>query len=199
MKKQPRKLYFGILVIGLGALGVDKFILGAGPQTVSASLTSLALGDENADAVSDIVKTAEALFSDAAPTSGSLAERLKSMDLSDASVGDVFTIPQEWLAQPGAEAKETGATQPKDAPAPKSQPLASHGLVLSSVMAKPDGTGVAIVNGVPVRVGQEIDGHELLRVDAKSAILLGPSGRVELQVAVPGLTNRRNPNPAGQP
>ena len=194
MKTQPRKLYFGILVLGLGALGVDKFILGAGPQSVSASLANLALGEENAGAVTDIVKTVEALFSDASASSGSLAERLRDADLSGIDVGDVFACPEDWLAQ--GEAAVVAPSADQEDPVPSALSAPSHGLVLSSVMARPDGTGVAVVNGVPVSVGQEIQGYVLERVDQKSARFSGPAGVVELQVAIPGLTNPRNPNGA---
>ncbi len=54
-------------------------------------------------------------------------------------------------------------------------------LVLQSVLVAPD-RQIAVVSGVPLAIGDEVQGHRLLRVTDTTAVLQGPAGRVSLKL-----------------
>ncbi len=54
-------------------------------------------------------------------------------------------------------------------------------LVLQSVLVAPD-RRVAVVSGVPLTIGDEVQGHRLLRVTDAEAVLQGPAGLVTLKL-----------------
>ncbi len=54
-------------------------------------------------------------------------------------------------------------------------------LVLQSVLVAPD-RQIAVVSGVPLSIGDEVQGHRLLRVTDTAAVLQGPAGRITLKL-----------------
>lgn len=54
-------------------------------------------------------------------------------------------------------------------------------LVLQSVLVAPD-RQIAVVSGVPLAIGDEVQGHRLLRVTDTGAVLQGPTGRINLKL-----------------
>lgn len=54
-------------------------------------------------------------------------------------------------------------------------------LVLQSVLVAPD-RRVAVVSGVPLAIGDEVQGHRLLRVTEAEVVLKGPAGPVTLKL-----------------
>jgi hypothetical protein len=75
-------------------------------------------------------------------------------------------------------------TRPPDgvmAPAAAPAEAQTGRLVLQSVLVAPD-RQIAVVSGVPLAIGDEVQGHRLLRVTDTGAVLQGPAGRVSLKL-----------------
>jgi hypothetical protein len=95
---------------------------------------------------------------------------------SDASVVDAAESLRDWNAQLVSRSAESPAPSPF-APLEAREPEESDVMSphefkaqhqLSGVMASGD-IGIAMINGTAVRIGQEVGGYRLIRVDARSA------------------------------
>lgn len=177
-----RKVLAAVLGLGLTALAVDRLMLGGASNPAAA------------DAGIPVEAAAYAV-----PTAGVPAERLPAIEtnldqsiahrLRDLAVRRGFTadhvreafVPAEsWVPRtPADDEVETSVTPAVDVGAGFK---AAH--TLSAIMGSGP-TAVAIVDDRPIRIGDRIDGHVLVGVEARSAMFESPAGSVELTLAAP--------------
>ena len=181
---KERKIYGGLLALGVVALVVDR--LSGGPKEAAAQQEdAAALVAPNVAGKSAPSKTAR--ISDAgavlARANISLAERLRAATsgqlVSDKSVVDVFRPSPKWA---GAAAGGGDAHVLSDAERFK---LAHR---LTAIMMSGRGSR-AIVDGTPLRLGESLDGFRLLSVDPARAILGRNGARVVLALEQPQVSH----------
>jgi hypothetical protein len=171
-----RKAYVGILALALGALAVDRLVLGSGltgPKSASANPQELVAAPEAAPPV--VIRPVVRL-----------AERLDLIRESEAEASDAFAAPS-WLAE--KKAAPAAAAQPPAEPFDRRHRL--RGIARGA-----DGTLTAMIDDRTLRVGDEIDAHILRSVDmgARTAVFEGPYGVVRLSIPVGDVGNKRRSN-----
>jgi hypothetical protein len=158
-------------VISLAALGlavaamlVDRLVVGpdaAAPKSAEATIASRPAAPAAPAAPATTVPASAPIR---------LADRLKVLaeapNLDPLHARDAFVPPESWLAQP--KTPETAAAAPAADPAEKF----IHEHKLTSVLTAGDG-GIAMVNGKVLRVGQEVDGFKLVRLEPGCAVFRG--------------------------
>lgn len=172
-----RKAYVGILSLAIGALAVDRMILGSGvsgPKSATASPQELLASPEASPVV--IIKPVVRL-----------AERLSSIEGSDAGEVDAFAAPT-WLAETKREATLVASTP---APEPFEQRHRLRGIARGA-----DGTLTALIDDRTLRVGDVIDAHVLRSVDmaSRAAVFGGPRGEVRLTIPLGDVGNKKKSN-----
>ncbi len=110
-----------------------------------------------------------------------LAERFAALaeehEIDPANVADPFRVPTAWLPDDGT----TGSPESNH---PDAETFGrTHRL--NAVMALKRG-GYAIVDGRRLRIGQQIDGFELVEIRARSIVLESSTIRVELKLSDTG-------------
>lgn len=172
-----RKAYVGILALAIGALAVDRMILGSGlsgPKSASASPQELLAAPESTPAatIRPVVR---------------LAERLGSIEGSDASEVDAFAAPT-WLTETKQEATLVAST-------PAAEPFEQRHR-LRGIARGADGTLTALIDDRTLRVGDVIDAHVLRSVDmaSRAAVFEGSRGEVRLTIPLGDVGNKRKSN-----
>ena len=174
MTKQ-QKILAAVLALGAGAVIVDQAVVGGGVSGPGAATAQSASSD--GDVSPSIARAARATAGlglvdlDAGPT---LADQLHA--LADAQLAqptphqDAFAPGPGWVAPAQVEQAEQAD------PAGDAVDAFTRGRRLHAVMATGD-AGVVNVSGVVLRVGQQLDGLTLERVDRKQAVFVHDSGR----------------------
>jgi hypothetical protein len=167
---KSQRVYFGLLVVGLAALGVDRFALT--PPT--------ALGAD--DAQSLLVKPADASagVSDATPLptavsiqSNPIADKLKQLNDSipapKGEIRDAFTPGAAWTGTVAGGVSGSTATFSQ-----------THHLTGVLVCGR---SGQAMVDGKDVLVGQTLDGFKLIAVKPGMAVFAAGDLQTTLRIA----------------
>ncbi len=154
---KERKVFVGVLVVAVAALLMDQVFFA--PASVSAGTVP------PADASAGAAPTVLAEDAGAAPKTGSLApiaRRVRETGVEGHTLSDAFSIPESWGGI-AASAGTDGVEEPGIDPA--------RALSLSAVL--PGASGLAIINGHSVRVGEVVPGtgYRLISVRTGSAVL----------------------------
>ena len=170
---RKHKLYVGIMALAAAALLTDRLLLQPGQtgpaQAQAAAVPTARPAGRAADQAASPAGTAAAATS----VSDRLAAASGSVSRDFAALRDVFQPSASWLAvlQGGKSGPAQGA--------PPAEVFRQRRR-LSAVMVDTDG-GLAVVDRRLVKVGEQIDGFELISVAAKSATFAAPDGaHVEL-------------------
>lgn len=158
---RERKIFVGLFVTAIGALGVDQVFLS--PSGASAGVVSPALTGAVAST------PAEAGL---APSTGSVgktlaefARKLQGLDdsasLDPALAGDAFAVPVAWLQTPETVSEPLAA---------QASPPGPPRFSLSSVMPTKRG-GVAVIDGKTYRQGEQIGDFTLEAVEPRSVVV----------------------------
>lgn len=175
MDAKKKKTYGIVLLVGLGALLVDRFLV-AEPSPVAAR--TVAPAGATADAPDPIVK--------ASSVTGRVAAAPFPRDLPAPEgielLRDAFALtPAAREAMLGDSARLDAAAGPRaDRQSAALEFQKKHRLL--AVMTGPD-TRVAIVDDEWVRVGQAVDGCRLLEIMGQTALFECGDGRAELVVS----------------
>lgn len=156
---KEQKVFFGLLVVGLVALGVDRFVLSPGTAEASDDSASLLVAKAPTSAAG-AASPATAVKSPAVATANNpIAQKLndlsESLHLANAPVKDSFSVPAAWNEKPGT----VGATG-------KSFEQSHE---LSGVMVS-GRHPAAMIDGKLVQVGQTVDGYKLVSVMQGAAV-----------------------------
>ena len=208
---RQHKILAGVLTLGVTAVGVDRLMLGGGPEaasasserrpdapTASATVTPTATPASTARGTRPRGASGEA--APASPEAGPsvavvLADRLDELASRRAAEVNLDPPRDVFLADwPAVEAPGAGTspdTRVAEAPvAPVVSLFASDPVpfderhTLDAVIAGgPGDRGTAVIlDGRAVRVGQRVDGHLLLSASGNSAVFASESGSVRLHV-----------------
>ncbi|XAL98861.1 hypothetical protein OT109_14880 [Phycisphaeraceae bacterium D3-23] len=175
MTKQ-RKLLIGVLVLGVGAVVIDRAVLG-GPEEANASDAALTDGDTTAPGAAAIepVAATDVPAEQAAPAGrgpidlSDFARRLEGMPrVTDGTLGreDVFVAPVGWQPQLIEEAAEE--TEPVVADG--SLGRAFQGDHTHDGVIKIGETLYALVDGAKVTENQILDGFILIRFNTRQSL-----------------------------
>ncbi len=175
------KVLAAVLVLGAGAIGVDRFVLDSGVS-----------GPRSAAAQQSATDTHESSPAQAQPrptsAHASLASRLQNAHDADLPEGpampgteSAFTPPQGWIAPTPEPAQAPATAQPENPAA---------GYRLSSVISKP--VPIAVINGKTLVAGEtsnQLPGVRLIQVDNRSAVIEVNGQRVVLSLDTPDLSH----------
>lgn len=184
---RERKVLGAVLGLGLGALAVDRLFLASsasGPADAEAA-AAYAVTPSKLPAAA-----AASLLHDAAGGSpDTIARRLRehaqAMRLQPDTSRDAFCPSPAWVSPP---ARGPAVVAPAGTPASGLGAFVqAHRL--EAVMGGGAGgeeTGIAIIDGQAYRVGQVIDGMQLVEVRQRSVVLRSAAGSVELSLSDAG-------------
>ena len=172
-----------LCAVALAILVIDRLQLGSGqfgPETARASFVP----EDNTDAKDETIATLPAATA-LSQSRNDLASRLETMaaqhDLDGAPVRDAFQPSEVWLSRLGANhSKPAVAAPPVGAGFIKKHKL-------QAVLLGRDG-GSAIVNNTYLKIGQELDGFELVSIDANSVGFVSGKVRVVLTLSTTAVT-----------
>lgn len=180
---KQRKVYVGLLALGVAALGVDRFLLASSPLGPSAAHAGVdAPGVPLGEPVGDTAGSARP--SDAARDvfARRLRDRASQVETPVGSGRDAYLVPASWLRAADVPAPESASVEPASA-------AWADGLSVSSMVdGGESGIPGAVINGVLVRVGQSFDldggrpklGAEgalrLASAEGSAVLLQGPGG-----------------------
>lgn len=167
MTIRRQKAFVGLLIVGIGALAVDRVFLQA-PHAASAQT-------DNSQRVT--ASAATAAPSGSSPAATSLSERLRQMQAADqprlAKLRDIFTLTAGFAAQPAQDA--AAKVDPGD------QFRRSHRVTATLLNGQ---RSQAMIDGRLVTLGQSVDGFRLVSMNAQSATFESPDGQAILPVAI---------------
>src|SRR5256885_961384 len=161
---KERKIYGGLLALGLVALVIDRCSGGpkeaAAQQEDAAALVAPNVAGKTAP--SKNARTSEGAI--LARSDISLAERLRAATngqlVSDKSVVDVFRPSRKWAGDAGGSEAHVLSDAERF--------RAAHRLTAVMMSGR---SSRAIVDGTPLRLGESLDGFKLLSVDPAKAVL----------------------------
>ncbi|MGP1272666.1 MAG: hypothetical protein ACTS22_04980 [Phycisphaerales bacterium] len=165
--RKPKPWALIALAVAGCALAVDQFVLSA--SATAPADGGAAVAASASDDGSSVV---------AAPTGPTLAQhferfRPRPAETSQDRLADAFGTP--------ASLREAEPT------APGAEPVAAEvGLKLSSILTR-DGERLAVVNGRPLRVGDQVDGATVSAIDEASVTMDTAIGPVTLRMERPTL------------
>jgi hypothetical protein len=184
---KERKMILVVLGLAVGAFLVDRLVLDSGFSEPAQAQASEAVAISQAPILAGRTPAAEPVAPQADPAVAAqvaLADRLAQLQDSK---GFTLTKINDAFARPGGLAPP--ADLPNDRPEPSAAASAAETFQkthrLMAVVASERGH-MAIINGRTVRVGQSLDGFELLSVEQRSVLLGKDSVRVQLKLDPPG-------------
>lgn len=176
---KQRQILLGVLGLGIVVFAIDRFVLGGGPAPAGAAPYAAAASSADSLAASSPLP---ALVSLPAPNPDSIARRLaqyaKDARLDTADVREAFKPSEAWVPRNASTPGVT--TVPLEV---KQDPrlVFTQRHRLSAILGSGP-TAVAIVDDVPLRPGEAIDGFILEAVTERAATFASPAGRVELRL-----------------
>lgn len=182
---RERKIYLGMLALGLAALSLDRVLTDApGPRSASASVASSLSDAADVTAASPVtpvtvMPTAPAIQPTAGSQTPRLAQRLaafgREQGIAPQDAANAFVPSSQWLD----ESRAAVAAQVNEAipagPSEAEQFLHAH--KLNGIIADKHG-GLAIVNGKPVALGQSVGGFRLTELHPRHAVFTSTDGEV---------------------
>jgi hypothetical protein len=170
---KSQKVYFGLLIVGLLALGVDRFVLT--PPAAQAADNAQALLVKPVDS-STGVDNAVPMLAAANIQGNSIADKLKELNDSipapKGEIRDAFTPGTAWV--PTAKSSVAGSN------AAIENFSQTHHLAGVLVAGR---TGQAMVDGKDVLVGQTLDGFKLIAVKPGIAVFQQGDVQITLRIA----------------
>ena len=176
---KERKVYLGILAVGLVALVADRVFLGGGgvpPSSAEAAATPLVIGP-----IAQLPQARAPGTASAWPKQPnvSIADRLAAVatteGINTSEVKDAFGPSAAWLAQ-----LRPSADRPSGLPLDLAEAFCQRHR-LTAVMVQ-GGGGKAIVDDKCLAVGEKIDGFALVAVEHNSAVFACGDRRAELKL-----------------
>lgn len=164
-----RKVYLGVFLTALVALGADRFLLSGGASPV-ASAEAAAPEVAAAKPVSAEARAALLL-----PVVG-VGEQLRGRSASAARAASAFAMPMAWAAATAAAKPAAKVEEHAE------RPLSAR---LTSIVRGADGWR-AIVNGRTVRVGESVDGWVASVMAARSVVFRRDGREVTLALSEAG-------------
>jgi len=163
---KQRKVYLGVLAVGLVALVIDRAFLGGGGVSPSSA----------EGAVIPPVKAPAGAMSPQQPNV-SIADRLAAAtEAANASeLKDAFRPSDAWLAQ-----LRPSADRPAVAPLDLAQSFSQRHRLMGVMLQT--GGGKAIVDDRCMAVGEKMDGFTLVAVEKNSAVFTCGDSRAELKL-----------------
>jgi hypothetical protein len=174
---RERKAYAGMLLLGLLALGTDRFIIGP-PATAGADEYSPATGEPAPAAVP--AASSEAQGTPVSAEVISVGQRLRQFEGPDAELADLFQVPRAWRPEAPVVVRAAQPSGPSPSELFKRRKL-------NGVLVEATGLGrrQAIVDGQAILLGHSLDGFRLIDVTHKTAVFEGHGRQVVLQVVQP--------------
>lgn len=171
---KERKIFVGVLLLALGALFVDRVVIGSDvtePQRASAGQASAPARTGEPPAAASVANTPQS-----PPQGPSIADRLREVTQARGSArGDV----RDALAPSKAWADELGLGQ-SDTTVQQEIPFQDrHHLVAAVVI---DGDRYVIIDDQTLGLGNTLDGYTLVDVNERTAVLESNGHRVELEI-----------------
>jgi hypothetical protein len=176
---KERKIYVGLLAVGMAALAVDR--LTSGPATAQAEdASAYVITRPDAPAATNSTSVAPSAGGTMTP-GGGLAARLRELApqpnvAPGASARDLFRAPASWAAP--AQTTQPVAREPGPADFEKSHRLTA--VLLQGRQAH------AVVDGRMVAPGQAIDGYTLISVTQDMAVFRSKLGTAVLRTEIKG-------------
>ncbi len=169
---RKRKSLVAVLVLGVAALAVDRFVLtegSAGPRKVHAAVINTS--QTSTPSVTDDAAAASQASIPNASVAGLLTDLGKKYAVQPMSVKDAFRPSPKWLGD--------FAPQTSDAPRESGDPGFLQRHRLNAVVVSGN-TAAAVINDQYLCVGQELDGYRLVKVSKSSAVLVSNGEQVTL-------------------
>ena len=181
---KERKVLLGLLGSAGLILGLDQLFLGPPKQAAATVPESApdpqALPSSQTSTTSETTTTMVAPAADSSSAVSSWNERLAALH-ADAKPEDELDTATGSSVALDPFAKPTTNRSDADARITASQFASQHRL---SAVVTSNSVGVAMVNGKAVRVGEEISGYRLVRVDTRSAEFESGGDIVRLEIPV---------------
>jgi hypothetical protein len=193
---KSRIVLLAMLGLAVAAFLVDRLVSGAAGPTKAAGSSeaaptkaagAAAAGPASA-AAAPVAKPAETAEPSRTPSTTSVADRLKALasrmpNLKGAAARDALALPSSWVVTVKA---------PDDPIPPATDPtgrfLQDHRLTAVLIA---DNGGLAIVNGKPIRAGEEIDGFRLIRLAPGFAVFQFGADGIEVKLPVEAFRGER--------
>ena len=173
---KTQRIYVGILALAIGAFGVDRLVLGGGPDEAQATAPHRPPALSAGPAPTGPTGQAGQVLGLLAALSG------EGVDLSN--LRNAFQPSAAWSAKLFPPAPAAPATSVSVAPAAatpaKSQALmqfAQDHHVMSII--RTNGGGSALIDGRLINVGNKLNGFTLIELTDTAAIFASDAGRVE--------------------
>lgn len=160
------KKKLAVLGVALAALAIDRGLIFSGGSDASASETP---GATTASPTTPNAKAAQAAPRvDVAPTLERVREEVVTPELER----DAFRLP-ELLRSPDEPEQDLTpeVTEQPDTPASEPTRVDVPEFEVTSIIASSTGSPMAVINGVPIRVGQTRDGITLVSVSSRIATI----------------------------
>ena len=151
---KEQKIFIGLLVVGLVALGVDRFMLTPSSAEASEDASTLLVAKPQAAKPTPPPNAKSAVAATANPVAQKLLALSESLHIANTPVKDTFATPVAWTDKPGTVAGGKRFDQ-------------AHSL--SGVMVS-GRHPAAMIDGKLVSVGQTIDGYKLVAVAQGTAV-----------------------------
>lgn len=166
---KSQQVYFGLLAVGLIALGVDRFVLTPPAAQASDDAQSLLMKPaDSAAAAGNATPAPTAVSIQPNPIADKLKQLSASVPAPKGEMRDAFTPGNSWTGGPAGLA--TGA---------ENFSLNHH---LTGVLVS-GRSGLAMVDGKDVLVGQTLDGFKLISVKPGMALFAAGDLQVTLRIA----------------
>jgi len=168
---KERKIFVGLLTLALGAVFIDRVVIGSGvtePQQVKAGpvLAQPASGERPAAASFDAALQAP----EPAPSiSDRLSKMAQAQGLAQDDVRDAFAPSKVWADELGLGQGNVGQASFQD----------RHHLVAVIVT---NGERYVIIDDQTLGLGNTLDGYTLVDVNKRTAVLESNGHRVELEI-----------------
>lgn len=181
---RKRMTMLAVLGVGLLGLGVDQVFLGPGSATADDAATALLLDAGSVDI--DVVR--DQFAARTAPRATEVfAMRLEEVALNGeydlADLRDVFSPDESWFPDaPAIRRPEPTAREPRDAGNSPEQFRSRHRL--TAVMAS-GARPCIILDGNFHRIGDVIDGYEVIEIRDRAVVLTGDHELVVLELEEP--------------
>ncbi len=171
---KERKVYVGLLAVALLAVAADQAILGtdvAGPEKAAAKPTP-AVSGLPAPAGSHGVAT----NGGQTPTAGWISDKIQQatdglQQVQGDAVSDAFAVSHTWLGD------STGKPEPESSQLTPPDAFERRYPLMAVITMEDD--SYAVLGGFTLRIGQSLDGYQLVAIKERSVVLVSKAGRHE--------------------
>jgi len=171
------KKKLGILGIALIGLAIDRGLVFSGGSDANAQS-----GGADAAAVQNTTPKAGSATDLSVPIAEKLDELREAIAVVPPDDRDAFRLP-DALLPPSEDPVELALPEPEQPVPAQPQPSPLPSFEVSSIIANSTGSKMAVINGLPIRLGETKQGITLIDVSSRTATI-GFDGRtVELRLS----------------